>query len=98
SAAASCEAAIRVMAEEPQRQQRLRASARKARAAMGLPQNDCPIIPVIFGDESAAMKAAEDLKEKGMLVLPVRPPTVPRGPADCASRSPAITVTRRLTP
>jgi 7-keto-8-aminopelargonate synthetase-like enzyme len=79
SVPASCEAAIRVMAAEPERQARLRASARKARAALNLPQNDCAIIPVIFGDESAAMVAANQLRDQKMLVLPVRPPTVPRG-------------------
>jgi 8-amino-7-oxononanoate synthase len=79
SIAASCEASIRVMSEEPQRQQRLRMLTRKVREALGLPANDCAIIPVSYGEESRAMNAAEELREKGMLVLPVRPPTVPRG-------------------
>ena len=80
SAAAACEAAIEVMTHEPQRQERLRAVARRVRQAVGCAQQtDCPIIPVFLGDESAAIRAGEQLYEKGMLVLPVRPPTVPRG-------------------
>jgi 8-amino-7-oxononanoate synthase len=40
---------------------------------------DSPIIPIVLGSESAAMDAAAQLERAGMLVLPIRPPTVPRG-------------------
>jgi 7-keto-8-aminopelargonate synthetase-like enzyme len=40
---------------------------------------DSPIIPVMLGDEELAMQAAEELRAQGMLIWPIRPPTVPRG-------------------
>ncbi len=36
------------------------------------------IIPVLLGDEQAALVLAESLREQGMLVPAIRPPTVPR--------------------
>src|SRR5207248_4346297 len=44
---AACEAAIRVISEEPQRQQRVRELARRVRAKLDLSPSDCPIIPVV---------------------------------------------------
>jgi 8-amino-7-oxononanoate synthase len=38
-----------------------------------------PILPVIVGDEGAAVAAAEALLERGLLVPAIRPPTVPPG-------------------
>jgi 8-amino-7-oxononanoate synthase len=76
--AAACEAAIRVMGEEPDRQSRVRALANRVRGELKL-AGDSPIMPFVLGDEEAAIAAASVLREKGMLVLPVRPPTVPRG-------------------
>ncbi len=37
------------------------------------------IVPVIIGDNQHTTLAAEKMREKGALVLPVRPPTVPEG-------------------
>jgi 8-amino-7-oxononanoate synthase len=76
--AAACETAIGIMSKEPHRQRRVREISKRVRAALHL-MGDSPIIPLIVGEESAAMEAAARLREKGMLVLPVRPPTVPRG-------------------
>ena len=44
-----------------------------------LPDGDSPIIPIILGSEEAAMTQANRLMELGILVMPIRPPTVPRG-------------------
>jgi 8-amino-7-oxononanoate synthase len=77
-AAAACEASIAVMRDEPQRQARLRSLAKRVRGELGL-TGDCPIVPIVLGEESAAISTAKLLREKGMLALPVRPPTVPRG-------------------
>jgi 8-amino-7-oxononanoate synthase len=82
-AAAGTEA-IRVMAEEPQRQARVRALARRVResiAGMGLPTppGDSPIVPIVLGDESRALAASQRLLEGRLLAPAVRPPTVPRG-------------------
>jgi 8-amino-7-oxononanoate synthase len=82
--AAGCTSAIEIMRAEPERQQRVRSLAARVRselAARGLaiPPRDSPIIPVIIGAEQLALDLAEKLREQGMIVLPVRPPTVPRG-------------------
>ena len=76
--AAGCEAAIGVMNREPQRQQRVRELARRVRSAFSM-EGDSPIVPIILGDEPAALRAAAKLKEQGMLVVAVRPPTVAKG-------------------
>jgi 8-amino-7-oxononanoate synthase len=78
--AAAARAAIGVMREEPKRQKRVRESARKIRAALRVDGLiDSPIIPVILGEERAALDAAERLKDAGLWVVAVRPPTVRRG-------------------
>jgi len=43
------------------------------------PGHPSPILPVVIGEEAAAMKAAEALLERGLLVPAIRPPTVPVG-------------------
>jgi 8-amino-7-oxononanoate synthase len=84
SLAATVVTAIGVLHDEPERQQRVRALAQRLRAALteagfDLPPGDSPIVPVIVGEERAALDAADRLREQGMLVVAVRPPTVPRG-------------------
>ncbi|MFV0435890.1 MAG: aminotransferase class I/II-fold pyridoxal phosphate-dependent enzyme [Desulfopila sp.] len=39
------------------------------------------IVPVIVGDNRLTVQAAAELQEDGLLILPVRPPTVPEGTA-----------------
>jgi 8-amino-7-oxononanoate synthase len=78
AAAAAAEAAIGVMIQEPHRRRRLKDLARRVRAALQM-AGDSPIIPIILGSESAALEAAAALRDQGMLVVAVRPPTVPRG-------------------
>jgi 8-amino-7-oxononanoate synthase len=73
-----------VMADEPHRQQRVRAVARHVRAELeaagfDLPPGDSPIVPILLGDEQTALSAADRLREAGLLALAIRPPTVPRG-------------------
>ena len=84
SVAAAALAAVDVMAAEPQRQLRLASLSRRVRAALArqgrqIPMGDSPIIPLILGAEQTALSAADALLEARLLVLPVRPPTVPRG-------------------
>jgi 8-amino-7-oxononanoate synthase len=81
---AGAAAAIDVMAAEPWRQRRVRDLARRVRselAAQGfrLPPGDSPIIPIILGNETAALEAAAQLLENGVLTLAIRPPTVAPG-------------------
>jgi 8-amino-7-oxononanoate synthase len=82
--AAAITAALGVMADEPDRQARVRELSRRARtqltaAGVRLPPGDSPILPVVLGDESAALAAADQLRAAGLLVAAIRPPTVARG-------------------
>ena len=82
--AAAVDAAITAIEHEPHRQERVRALALRVREQLResqiiVPPGDAPIIPIILGSEEAALEAAEMLISQGMLVLAIRPPTVPRG-------------------
>jgi 8-amino-7-oxononanoate synthase len=82
--AAAAEAAVGVMRDEPGRQARVRELARGVRkrlsgGGVAVPPGDSPIIPIILGEEAATLEAADQLIARGLLVLGVRPPTVPRG-------------------
>jgi 8-amino-7-oxononanoate synthase len=79
--AGGIEAAITLLREEPWRRTRVRELAMRVRRALGeggltVPAGDSPIIPVILGSESAALQAAERLREQGLWVVAIRPPTV----------------------
>lgn len=76
--------AIRICREEPHRRQRVLSLSQQVRHALrsgniSLFPGDSPIIPILFHDESRAIHAAQRLEDQGLLVLPIRPPTVPRG-------------------
>ena len=43
------------------------------------PGHGSPIVPIILGDEATAVRAADTLLERGLLVPAIRPPTVPDG-------------------
>jgi len=71
---------IGVLRDEPARQQSLRSITQRVRDRLNLRgEGDSPIIPIVLGSESAAMAAADALGRERLLVLPIRPPTVPRG-------------------
>lgn len=38
-----------------------------------------PVFPIVLGSEDEALRAAEALRREGVLVQPIRPPTVPTG-------------------
>jgi 8-amino-7-oxononanoate synthase len=84
AAAAAAEAAIHVLRDEPQRRTRLADLSRRVRAelsaaGMELPRGDSPIICCMLGSEAAALAASNALREEGLLVTAVRPPTVAPG-------------------
>lgn len=83
-AAATLEA-LRIACDEPWRRERLRDNARTLRdglAALGHAapgEADGHIIPVLTGDAGKTMRIGAALRERGLLVGAVRPPTVPAG-------------------
>ncbi len=76
-------AALDVCRDEPHRAARVRQAASRVRAALSqryeIPPGDSPIIPLIVGDEQAALGLSERLLAAGMLCVAIRPPTVARG-------------------
>jgi 8-amino-7-oxononanoate synthase len=57
---------------------------RKAKAfarALGLPEAQSPIVPLILGNADRALAASDLLEREGFLVAAIRPPTVPEGTA-----------------
>lgn len=54
---------------------------RHLRQAGAVVRGDSQIIPVILGQNAAAMQLAARLQGEGFLVFPIRPPTVPPGTA-----------------
>jgi 8-amino-7-oxononanoate synthase len=77
--AAAALAALDVMAREPERVARPLANARRLTTALNLPEAESAVVPIILGEAETALAAARDLEEKGLLVVPIRPPTVPKG-------------------
>lgn len=73
--------AIAICHDEPQLQQRVRRHARRVREVLKVesPVPDSPIIPIVLGDAQRTLDAAAALREQGLLIVAVRPPTVPPG-------------------
>jgi 8-amino-7-oxononanoate synthase len=57
--------------------QKARAFTKRA----GLPDAQSPIVPIVIGNEEAALAASQYLEDEGFLVVAIRPPTVPAGTA-----------------
>ncbi len=72
-------AALDVIAAEPERVARPLALARGFCVRLGLAPPESPIVPLLVGDERAAVAASAALEEAGFLVAAIRPPTVPAG-------------------
>ncbi|BCM90409.1 8-amino-7-oxononanoate synthase [Abditibacteriota bacterium] len=77
-------AALRLLQREPGRVRRCRDNAMQLATRLGeLGFEACfsgtPIIPVIIGDERAALALAAQLEARGLWCPAIRPPTVPRG-------------------
>jgi 8-amino-7-oxononanoate synthase len=56
---------------------------REGAAQLGLPLMDSatPIQPLLLGEAGTALSFSDALRRRGILVTPIRPPTVPRGAA-----------------
>ncbi|HLU60959.1 MAG TPA: 8-amino-7-oxononanoate synthase [Gammaproteobacteria bacterium] len=86
AAAAAAIAALEIVEREPERRAGLRAKVKLFQdglRALGLPvpESITPIQPIVLGSAEAALAAAHRLREAGMLVPAIRPPTVPPGTA-----------------
>lgn len=84
---AAATAAFHLMAEQPERRDRLEAMADRLRhrmrdAGLNVPGDaGIPIVPVLLGEPARAVAAGLELERRGFLVAAIRPPTVPRGTA-----------------
>jgi 8-amino-7-oxononanoate synthase len=82
---AAAGAALGVLAREPERCRRLLDNAHRMRVglrALGFDVGgDTHILPVLLGDNRLALAMGEELLARGVLVQPIRPPTVPPGTA-----------------
>ncbi len=75
-------AALGVIDRQPHRRQRLLAMAAQVRQELEAMGFDCgesrsPIIPVMAGSAESALAASEQLRQRGLFVPAIRPPTVP---------------------
>jgi 8-amino-7-oxononanoate synthase len=85
AAAGAAQAAMQLVrsSEGATRNKQLRQHIRTLQSEIPNPKSEIAsaIIPLIIGDESAAVAAAEQLREQGMFVPAIRYPTVSRGSA-----------------
>jgi 8-amino-7-oxononanoate synthase len=75
--AAAALAALDVIAAEPERVAAPLAHAQRLARALNLPAAQSAVVPVILGEAETALAAAHDLEARGLLAVPIRPPTVP---------------------
>jgi 8-amino-7-oxononanoate synthase len=85
-AAAAARRALRVLTDEPERRERLAALSALARrrlreAGWAVPEGPAPIIPLVVGPAREAMRLSQRLRDAGLLVPAIRPPSVPEGTA-----------------
>lgn len=78
---ASALSALKIMEAEPERSTRALKLAQRVTDALGLPKAESAIVPIMFGTPEKALGASQKLKEKGILAVAIRPPTVPANTA-----------------
>jgi 8-amino-7-oxononanoate synthase len=80
--AAAVREALRILADEPERRERLHALIAHAGAKfapLGIAASGSQIVPMILGDDARTMKIAAAVQAAGFDVRGIRPPTVPAG-------------------
>jgi 8-amino-7-oxononanoate synthase len=80
--AAAVREALHILAEEPERRERLWGLVRHAEnrlAACGITATGSQIMPLVLGDDRTTMRVASALQASGFDVRGIRPPTVPEG-------------------
>jgi 8-amino-7-oxononanoate synthase len=81
SSAAAALAALDIIESDPALTRRPLAKARAFTRACDLPLAQSAIVPIVLGDETAALEAQQLLEREGLLAIAIRPPTVPAGTA-----------------
>jgi 8-amino-7-oxononanoate synthase len=71
--------ALRILETEPALVDRLRENVDRLTARLPGLRASSPIVPVVVGEADRAIEAQAGLRERGMWVPAIRPPTVPRG-------------------
>jgi len=82
--ASAVRAALRILADEPERRARLHALvayAERALADCGVAPTGSQILPLVLGDDTTTMRVAGAVQAAGYDVRGIRPPTVPTGQA-----------------
>lgn len=84
AAAAASLAAIDIVRREPERRRKLAETAAALRLTLStqgwdLGPSASQIVPLVVGDAAETMRLAAALRERGLLVPPIRPPSVPEG-------------------
>ncbi len=79
--AAAAGEALCIVEQEPLRRQTLRKQAARLHERLHAPGAPSHIVPVLLGETSRALRAAEGLIARGHWAPAIRPPTVPKGSA-----------------
>ncbi len=84
--ACATSAALQLVRTEGWRRERLAALVQRFRSGarqlgLPLPASETPIQPLLAGEAAAALRMSSALRERGILVTAIRPPTVPEGAA-----------------
>jgi 8-amino-7-oxononanoate synthase len=78
---AAAAAALRIIREDKDLVSKPLENARRFTSALGREPATSPIVPVIVGEPERALAASTMLETHGLLVVAIRPPTVPPGTA-----------------
>lgn len=81
SCVAAATEALKILRDDPDLCARPIANARRFTKALGRPPAMSPIVPVVLGEPDRAMAASAMLEQNGLLVVAIRPPSVPPGTA-----------------
>jgi 8-amino-7-oxononanoate synthase len=86
ASAAAALAALNIVRDEPARRSNLLANATRVREALNAQgwrtgASSSQIIPLIVGDPQDALSLSEQLREQGLFIPAIRPPSVPTGQA-----------------
>lgn len=90
---AAAHQALLLLQAAPGRAQAVLAEAQRFTRALGLPEAQSPIVPLVIGSSQAALATSQMLEGEGIWIQAIRPPTVPPNTARLR-----ITITAHHTP